>query len=113
MPSGQGSASDLLLQTSSQSSPIPRRGTLASSDAASHPPPDPIISIVDLPECVLLRLQRARAGTSLSTELATAESVADAAAHHHDAVGHPDELLNLRGNKEDRRASGDHLVDDL
>src|ERR1700678_2711744 len=35
------------------------------------------------------------------------------AAHDHDAVGHANQLLNLRGNKEDRRACGDHLVDDL
>src|ERR1700678_3039743 len=36
-----------------------------------------------------------------------------AAAHHHDAVGHADQLLNLRGNEEDRGTCGDHLVDDL
>jgi hypothetical protein len=45
-----------LLETSSQSSAIPRRGTLASSDAASHLAPDPIISIVDSSESLLSRL---------------------------------------------------------
>src|ERR1700733_7591738 len=36
-----------------------------------------------------------------------------AATHHHDAVGHADQLLDLGGNEEDRGARSDHLVDDL
>jgi hypothetical protein len=39
-----------------EGSDIPRRGAHASSDAASHPAPDPIISIVDLSESLLSRL---------------------------------------------------------